>query len=48
MDGFLEHLSKVSDRVNSILEGDDAPRPGQLAAAAGLKAHHPIVIIPGR
>ena len=48
VDGFLEQLSRVSDQVNSLLPGqDDDLRPGQLAAEAGLRAHHPIVIVPG-
>jgi hypothetical protein len=47
VDGFLEQLSSLSDRVNSFLPGDEELRPGQVAAQAGLRAHHPIVIVPG-
>jgi hypothetical protein len=51
VNGFLEDLADlsdhVSDQVNKLLPGDELPRPGQLAAKAGLQAHHPIVIIPG-
>jgi hypothetical protein len=44
IDGFMERLS---DGVNILLPSDDSLRPGQVAAQAGVKAHHPIVIIPG-
>lgn len=48
IDGFLETLANLSDTVSNILPGgDDLPRPGQLAAKEGLKAHHPVIIIPG-
>lgn len=47
VDGFLEHLEQWQDRVNNLLPGEEALRPGQVAAQAGVKAHHPIVIIPG-
>jgi hypothetical protein len=46
LDGFLEKLANLSDTVSSII-GEDGPRPGQLAAKQGLKAHHPVVIVPG-
>jgi hypothetical protein len=46
IDGFLEKLANLSDTVSSII-GDDGPRPGQLAAKKGMKAHHPVVIVPG-
>ncbi|WIA16398.1 hypothetical protein OEZ85_013090 [Tetradesmus obliquus] len=46
LDGFLEKLANLSDTVSSII-GDDGPRPGQMAAKQGLKAHHPVVIVPG-
>lgn len=48
LDGFLDKLSNLSDTVSYILPGgDELPRPGQLAAKAGLRAHHPVIIIPG-
>jgi hypothetical protein len=48
MDGFLEHLAQLQERVSAIVDFDDeAERPGQLAAKAGLRAHHPVIIIPG-
>lgn len=47
VDGFLERLEHLSDRMNNLLPGDDALRPGQVAAQQGVRAHHPIVIIPG-
>jgi hypothetical protein len=46
LDGFLEKLANLSDTVSSII-GEDGPRPGQLAAKQGMKAHHPVVIVPG-
>jgi hypothetical protein len=46
LDGFLEKLANLSDTVSSII-GEDGPRPGQLAAKKGIKAHHPVVIVPG-
>jgi hypothetical protein len=46
LDGFLERLANISDTVNSII-GEEGLRPGQLAAEQGLRAHHPVIIIPG-
>eukprot|EP00882_Tetradesmus_deserticola_P005236 GHRQ01005513.1.p1 GENE.GHRQ01005513.1~~GHRQ01005513.1.p1 ORF type:complete len:320 (+),score=124.15 GHRQ01005513.1:183-1142(+) len=46
LDGFLETLSNLSDTVSSII-GEEGPRPGQVAAKKGMKAHHPVVIVPG-
>ncbi|KAF6256224.1 Lecithin:cholesterol acyltransferase-domain-containing protein [Scenedesmus sp. NREL 46B-D3] len=46
LDGFLEKLANLSDTVSSII-AEEGPRPGQLAAKKGMRAHHPVVIVPG-
>lgn len=46
LDGLLERIANLSDTVSNFM-GDEGPRPGQIAAAQGLRAHHPIIIIPG-
>ena len=42
---FKQGVDRFSRSIQAVV--DNAPRPGELLAAAGLRAHFPLVFIPG-